>query len=69
MGSNSVIVWWNEPSASDESGRVSSLNITHRPGSLFGVGVTTVSYTFMDRSTNSAICKFNVTVLEGNWVL
>ncbi|XP_071489593.1 uncharacterized protein [Diadema antillarum] len=60
-GSSGVAVTWTVPTATDNSGSVSSSS-TANPGDFFPVGTTTVSYTFTDGSGNSAVCSFDVTV-------
>ncbi len=51
-------VTWTEPLA---VGAVSSTR-SHDPGSNFGVGTTTVTYTFTDALGDISICSFDVTV-------
>ncbi|XP_041454248.1 mucin-17-like isoform X7 [Lytechinus variegatus] len=60
-GSTSVAITWSEPSATDDSGPVTSES-SRSPGDSFDVGMTVVSYTFTDMSGNFAICSFSVTV-------
>ncbi|XP_071505195.1 hyalin-like [Diadema antillarum] len=62
---SSVSVSWTEPTATDDSGFVSSTS-THQPGDIFDVGSqTTVVYTFSDSAGNTAICAFDVIVSSG----
>ncbi|XP_072046222.1 hyalin-like [Amphiura filiformis] len=68
IGASDINVWWNEPSAFDESGRDSYSNATHKSGQLFAVGVTTVSYIFVDRSNNTAVCDFHVIVDQADTI-
>jgi len=56
-------VSWTAPTASDNCG-VASLTSTHPPGSTFDVGTTTVVYTAVDASGNSATASFTVTVTD-----
>ena len=56
-----VTVTWTEPTASDDSGSVSSTS-SSAPGDDFPVGTTEVTYTFTDDAGNSAVCTFSVTV-------
>ncbi|XP_072175625.1 uncharacterized protein [Diadema setosum] len=62
-GSSSDSVTWTEPTASDNSGMV-TLTSTHEPGASFPIGSTTVTYTATDVGGNTAMCSFNVNVLE-----
>ncbi|HKR06219.1 MAG TPA: immunoglobulin domain-containing protein [Bacteroidia bacterium] len=55
-----ALVTWSAPTATDNcSANVSS---NFNSGDLFPVGTTTVNYTAMDPSNNSAGCSFTVTV-------
>lgn len=55
-------VSWTPPTLDDNCpGAIS--NVTHAPGSFFGVGTTTVTYSGMDAAGNTAAnCEFTVTV-------
>ena len=55
-------VSWTPPTLDDNClGAIT--NATHAPGSFFGVGTTTVTYSGMDAAGNSAVnCVFTVTV-------
>lgn len=64
LGTQSVVVTWVEPTATDISGQV-SVSRSQAPGSLFSVGQTTVTYTFTDGVGNPAVCQFVVTVITG----
>ncbi len=56
-------VSWTPPTAKDNCGLASfEPNIT--PGSLFPVGMTTVTYVATDTSGNSTPCSFTVTVVD-----
>ena len=48
-GLPTAVVTWIEPIASDNSG-IQTLTSTHEPGSLFDIGITTVTYTSTDPS-------------------
>ena len=61
LGTTSRIVTWVEPTATDDSGNLPSVIQSHRPGQLFSVGTTQVTYTFRDQSGNEAVCSFTVT--------
>ncbi|XP_038066521.1 uncharacterized protein LOC119736577 [Patiria miniata] len=62
VSQTSAQVFWNEPTATDNSGQQVSLTRTHRPGDTFSLGQTTVTYTFTDNAGNRAICSFSITV-------
>jgi HYR domain len=58
---------WTEPTATDNCTAAGSLIRTrsHAPGSIFPVGVTTVTYTFADAAGNVSLpCSFTVTVTD-----
>ncbi|XP_041454283.1 mucin-3A-like isoform X39 [Lytechinus variegatus] len=61
LGGTAVALTWTEPTATDDSGSVSSTS-TSNPGDSFPVGTTVVVYTFSDDAGNSAVCSFTVTV-------
>ena len=65
LNSPGTIVTFSEPTATDNSGSVSLSSRSHAPGQFFVTGSTTVTYTFVDPSGNSASCSFNVIVIEG----
>ncbi|OWY19329.1 hypothetical protein C7N43_29210, partial [Sphingobacteriales bacterium UPWRP_1] len=50
---------WTAPTATDNCS-TPTLTSTANPGSLFGIGVTTVVYTATDASGNTATCSFTV---------
>lgn len=58
-----VPVPWTEPTATDNC---STLPFTksHLPGSSFGLGTTTVTYSVKDPSDNTSTCTFTVTVVD-----
>ena len=61
------IATWTEPTATDNCTAAGSLIRTrsHAPGSVFPVGVTTVTYTFADAAGNVSLpCTFTVTVID-----
>ncbi len=60
--SNSIVVNWTPPTATDNCGGSVSLTSTHNPGSQFMLGSTTVTYTATDAAGNAANCVFNVFV-------
>jgi HYR domain len=58
---------WTEPTATDNCTAAGSLVRTrsHAPGTVFPVGVTTVTYTFTDAAGNVSLpCSFTVTVTD-----
>ncbi|XP_072051695.1 uncharacterized protein [Amphiura filiformis] len=57
-------VTWTEPTATDNSGRVSLVSRSHVPGSRFNTGTTTVTYVFEDPSGNRVTYEFDVNVVE-----
>ena len=61
LGGTAVALTWTEPTATDDSGTVSSTS-SSSPGDSFSVGTTLIVYTFSDDSGNSAVCSFTVTV-------
>ena len=61
----SAVVTWTEPTATDNCTAAGALVWTksHTPGSVFPVGLTTVTYTATDAALNvSAVCSFTVRV-------
>ncbi|XP_072046098.1 hyalin-like [Amphiura filiformis] len=68
LGTPGTTVSWYEPTADDNSGDVTLSKSTHKSGELFEIGSTSVSYTFMDRSNNTATCDFLVTINEEDTV-
>ena len=68
-GANLAFVAWTEPTATDNSGNTPTVRRTHIPNSAFFIGTTVVTYTFSDRSGNSAVCSFDVTVSRKKHIL
>ena len=62
VNSTTAAVSWTPPTASDNSGTVTSLTSTHNPGDVFDIGTTTVTYTATDPYLNEALASFTVTV-------
>ncbi len=54
---------WVAPTAIDNC-NASITGSSHNPGDFFPVGTTTVSYTVTDDDGNTAICEFDITVLD-----
>ena len=58
-----IRVYWQEPTATDNSGVLSSVTSTRRSGDIFSVpGTYEVLYTAKDESGNEAICSFRITL-------
>ncbi|XP_072045206.1 hyalin-like [Amphiura filiformis] len=57
-------VSWKDPVASDLSGSVDIRDQSHTSGQNFFIGVTNVSFAFVDDSNNAALCNFSVTVTQ-----
>ena len=56
---------WTAPTALDNcQGTMSYTTQSHAPGYTFPVGVTTVTYTFTDGSSNTSTTSFTVTVID-----
>ncbi|XP_033099723.1 uncharacterized protein LOC117103263, partial [Anneissia japonica] len=62
-GAGDRVVYWTEPTATDNSGNV-SITRSHTNGSTFDLGDTTVMYNFSDPSGNTATCEFTVTIID-----
>ena len=54
-------VTWTPPTATDNCG-ITTFVSSHAPGSIFPIGVTTVTYTATDAAGNTNTCSFDVTV-------
>ena len=65
-GSCNATVTWTEPIAMDNCTASGGLIWTksHLPGSIFPIGVTTVTYDVQDLAGNSSTCSFTVTVSD-----
>ncbi|XP_071824327.1 uncharacterized protein [Apostichopus japonicus] len=64
LGTGGRLVFYTEPTATDDSGVVSLQQRTHGPGTFFSSGVTQVTYTFVDPAGSTAECTFRVIVTE-----
>ncbi|MEW5825875.1 MAG: HYR domain-containing protein, partial [Candidatus Bipolaricaulota bacterium] len=62
-GKCNAVVTWTAPTASDNCG-MASWTSSHNPGATFPKGTTTVSYTAVDTSGNTATCTFSVTIVD-----
>ncbi|XP_022109740.1 uncharacterized protein LOC110989561 isoform X3 [Acanthaster planci] len=56
-----IAVNWTPPVVTDNVGVV-QLDVTNEPGSVFGIGSHSVTYTARDEANNMATCQFNVIV-------
>ncbi|XP_033125615.1 hyalin-like, partial [Anneissia japonica] len=63
-GAPDRVVYWINPTATDNSGNVSISYISHTNGSTFILGESTVTYNFSDPSENTATCEFIVTIID-----
>ncbi|KAJ8020411.1 Neurogenic locus notch-like protein 1 [Holothuria leucospilota] len=57
-----AIVFWDEPRATDNSGRTDVSFQSHRSGTFFPFGISVVQYDIQDPSGNSVSCFFIVSV-------
>ncbi|MEO9796534.1 MAG: LamG-like jellyroll fold domain-containing protein, partial [Crocinitomicaceae bacterium] len=55
-------VTWTAPTATDNCSASPTISASHAPGSSFGLGTTTVTYTFTDDAGNMSTCSFDVTI-------
>ncbi|XP_072169503.1 uncharacterized protein [Diadema setosum] len=62
LGLTSTAVFFEAPTATDDSNVVNIAFQSHTPGDTFSVGSTQVTYIFQDPSGNQANCVFEVTV-------
>ena len=62
-GECGAIVTWAEPQASDNC-EVGIFTSTHSSGSVFPVGVTTVTLVAIDNSANETTMSFDITILD-----
>jgi hypothetical protein len=60
MSSDSV--WWTPPTVSDNCTALPTMTSSRAIGSLFTLGVTTVTYTAKDAKNNAGTCTFKVTI-------
>ena len=63
-GSNSAVVTWTSPTATDNCGGTLLVTCAPTNGSTFGQGVTTVTCWANDVSLNTNTCTFTVTVAQ-----
>ena len=64
LGTQTHSVTWTEPMATDDSGGQIRMIRSHAPGTEFAVGVTTVTYRFLDAAGNGAECVFTITGMD-----
>ena len=62
LGEAGGTVTWVEPTAVDNSGTATLASRTRVPDSFFNIGISPVTYVFIDPSNNQASCTFNVVV-------
>jgi hypothetical protein len=60
----SAAVTWNAPLAADNCTAQPTVTTNHTPGTLFGLGTTSVVYTSVDAAGNSSQASFTVTVVD-----
>ena len=60
-GLPTAVVTWTEPTATDNSGSV-TLTSSHDSGSTFNIGVTIVTYSAIDETSNMVTETFTVTI-------
>ena len=65
-GTNTAIITWTEPTATDNSGMTPIVTQSHQPGGNYPVGTTQVIYTYNDDAGNSAVCSFTITISKLN---
>ncbi len=63
-GTRFHVATWTEPIGSDNSPAAPTVFHTHGPGDEFPVGITQVSYIFLDSAGNEAVCSFTITGKE-----
>ncbi len=62
-GSCDAVVNWTPPTASDNC-NLASFTASHNPGEIFGLGITTVTYSAVDDYGNTANCSFEVKLID-----
>ena len=60
-GSKKIKVIWKSPTYWDNSGHALATP-SHKSGSVFPIGVTTVEYRVRDPASNVNTCSFNITM-------
>ena len=66
-GHPSAVVTWTEPTVTDNSG-LFTVEVSHPSGSAFDIGITTVIYTAVDASGNTASYAF-IVIVEGTFYI
>ena len=61
-GLPTAVVWWHQPSATDNSGETVTIISNLNPGDIFFIGITNITYTASDTSGNKVSFIFTVTV-------
>ncbi|XP_072022110.1 uncharacterized protein [Amphiura filiformis] len=57
-----AVVYWDEPTATDNIGIVEPVQRSHLPGDYFQEGVHHIQNVVQDSAGNKGICEFNITV-------
>ena len=65
VGETTVAVFWDPPTAVDDSGIYPAIFASSNPGDVFRRGDMEVIYLFLDGTFNRATCRFIVTVTIG----
>ncbi|XP_077863370.1 hyalin-like, partial [Saccoglossus kowalevskii] len=63
-GASWANVTWGAVNATDNSGSVSDLYVSHDPSSNFPIGSTIVTYSAVDAYNNTGYCSFIVSVID-----
>ncbi len=63
-GQCEAVLTWIQPIPTDNCDTDITTAVTHKPGTSFPIGVTTVVYTATDDAGNSTTCSFDVTVVD-----
>ncbi|XP_072044883.1 uncharacterized protein [Amphiura filiformis] len=62
LGNMGKPVYWREPITSDISGNVALSRQSHHSGDEFPLGMTDISYEYIDESNNGVWCNFSVVI-------
>ena len=63
-GQCEAVLTWIQPVPTDNCDTDITTAVTHKPGTSFPIGTTTVTYTATDDAGNEATCSFDVTVVD-----
>ncbi|XP_038069618.1 uncharacterized protein LOC119738747 isoform X6 [Patiria miniata] len=64
IGATGAAVTWSTPTATDNAGDATFVESTRNSGDFLPVGVTQVTYTYVDLFGNRGMCSFTVTITE-----